>query len=64
MIAPPSCLLLIRAVSGTLLIIGLVFVFIERHKSESVLLLESSTRLPPWIGWAGYVFTLVARIDV
>lgn len=60
--APTACLLLIRAVSGTLLIIGLVFVFIERRNPSSAILLESSRILPSWIGWAGYSASLIAAL--
>lgn len=58
----PATLSLIRAVSGTLVIAGLVFVYVERRNAPDAMLLESSPDLSPWVGWAGYLFSLAAAV--
>ena len=59
---PNPRFLLIRAISGTVLIVGLAFAFVERAYAPQTLVTDSSIILPPWAGWAGYWASLIAAL--
>jgi len=64
-VEPPdkrTTLALIRAVSGTLVIAGLAFAYLERRYAPNAIVTDDSIILPPWIGWMGYLFTLSAAV--
>jgi hypothetical protein len=48
-----------RAVSGTLVIIGLVFAYLERRYAPNTIVLENSPDLPGWVGWLGRLPVLI-----
>jgi hypothetical protein len=53
---------LIRAISGSVLIAGLVFTFIERRYAPNAIVTEDSTILPAWVGWLAYLLSLGAAL--
>jgi hypothetical protein len=52
----------IKVASGTMLLLGLVFGFIERRYAPSAMLTENSAILPSWVGWAGWILSGVATV--
>lgn len=53
---------LIRAISGSMLIVGLALTFVERRYAPNSLVTDDSTILPAWVGWTAYLFALVAAL--
>lgn len=57
-----STVLIVKAVCGTLVVVGLLINFFERKYAPHALLLESSPNFPAWLGWAGWVVALLASV--
>lgn len=57
-----STVLIVKAVCGTLVVVGLLINFFERKYAPHTLLLESSPNFPSWLGWAGWVVALSAAV--
>jgi hypothetical protein len=53
---------LIRAISGSLLIAGLAFAFVERRYAPNSFVTDDSTILPEWVGWSGYTLAFLAAV--
>jgi hypothetical protein len=45
----------IKVAAGTIVLVGLVFGFIERRYAPITIVTQGSTILPPWVGWSGWI---------
>lgn len=51
-----------KLIAGTLLFVGLIFGFIERHYAPNAIVTDDSTTLPAWIGWSGWILSALATV--
>ena len=58
----PETQLILKLISGTVLVIALVIGFFERWFRPSYLMLEPSSRFPSWIGWLGWGMATLATL--
>lgn len=58
----PSFRATIKVASGTALVLGLIFGFVERWYAPTVLAIQGSTILPAWVGWLGWLLVAGAAI--
>ena len=58
----PEMQLVVKVVSGTVLIIALIIGFFERWFRPSYLMLEESHSFPSWIAWLGWGLATLATL--
>jgi hypothetical protein len=58
----PEIRLAIKVAAGTIILVGLVFGYIERRYAPTAIVTESSTILPSWVGWVGWILAAVGSV--
>ena len=58
----PTVRLAIKVAAGTISLVGVIFSFIERRYAPTYLIVESSSTVPDWVGWASWALATVGLV--
>jgi hypothetical protein len=57
----PEIRLAMKFIAGTVIVLGLVFSFIERHYGPTYRITEKP-HAPEWVGWLGWILAAVGSL--